>query len=235
MQRGGRDFGEVVILATGHRSVRGEMLGTGGDAGGVAKVIALETADACLRQLHAQIRVLAGAFRDPSPALVTRDVDHRREGPVDAECGGLERRRAGGAFGKVGIERAGLGDRQRIGGAQAVNDVTREDQRDLEPGRERRILRGLGTGIADTVEEHADLPGLDPRDLFGGTAGRETGVERHADRADLIGEATELARFLSGRHLGDQALDPVALRERRGRAERQASNGRAAGQQLTAV
>ena len=89
VQRCGRYFGEVVILAPGNRSVRGEMLGTGSDARGVAKIVALESANACFGQFHAKIRILARAFRDTTPALIARDVDHRREGPVDAERRGL--------------------------------------------------------------------------------------------------------------------------------------------------
>ena len=114
-------------------------------------------------------------------------------------------------------------------------DVAGEDQGNLQAGRERGVLRRLGTGIADTVEEHADLPGLDPSKLLRRATGRKAWVEGDADRADLIREATELTRLFGGRHLGDQGLDPVALRKHGGRAERQAGDGRAAGQHLATV
>jgi hypothetical protein len=74
--------------------------------------------------------------------------------------------------------------------AVVSDDVAREDQRDLKAGRECGVLRGLGPSIADAVEEHADLPRLDPRNLFCRTACGKAGVKGDPDRANLIREAT---------------------------------------------
>ncbi len=78
-------------------------------------------------------RILAAAFDAASPALVAGDVDHRREGPVDAGAGRLERRRCGGAPRQLGLEARDFGQRHGEDGAVAVDDVGGEDQRDLHP------------------------------------------------------------------------------------------------------
>ena len=97
------------------------------------EVRALEALHARGREQLAEQHVLAAAFDTAAPALVARDVDHRREGPVDAGARCFERRGFGGASRKIRLEARNLGERHREDGAMAVDDVGGEDQRDLQP------------------------------------------------------------------------------------------------------
>ena len=50
------------------------------------EVAALEALHASSGEQAAEQRVLAATFDAAAPALVASDVDHRREGPVDARA-----------------------------------------------------------------------------------------------------------------------------------------------------
>ena len=57
-----------------------------------SQIVTLEAANPRRREQAPQQDVLARAFDPAAPTLVARDVDHRREGPVDARPRGLEGR-----------------------------------------------------------------------------------------------------------------------------------------------
>ena len=135
------------------------MLGGGGEAGEGG---ALEAADLGLGEAGADVGVLAGALGDAAPARVAGDVEHRREGEVEAGGGGLFGGEAGGLLPERRVEGAGLGERDREDGAEAVDDVEAEEERDAEAG----LLDGEALGVADRlaapeVEEAADPAGAD--------------------------------------------------------------------------
>ncbi|MCH7863157.1 MAG: PTS sugar transporter subunit IIA [Proteobacteria bacterium] len=58
----------------------------------------------------------------------------------------------------MGVEGAGLGDGQRIGGAQPVDHVAREDLLARLEQREAQASTGIGHGVA---VPHAVVEGLD--------------------------------------------------------------------------
>ena len=104
-----------------------------------------------------------------------------------------------------GIEGAGLGERDREDGAEAVDDVEREEERDAEAG----LLDGDPLGVAyrlaaPEVEEAADAAGAD----VGVDVGRDDG----AGDGIVGGEDRELAELLGKGHPGDERLRPARAR-----------------------
>src|SRR6202020_2864362 len=77
-----RDLGVVVVTATAGRTISREMLRPGQNA--LRSEVALETPHMRGRNGGSQVRILAGAFDNASPARVAGDIDHRSEGPLDA-------------------------------------------------------------------------------------------------------------------------------------------------------
>ena len=109
------------------------MLDAGEHVLGRLEVVALEALDPRGGEQPPEQHVLAAALDTAAPALVARDVDHRREGPVDARARRFERCRLRGAPREVGLEARDFGERHREDRAMAVDDVGGEDQRDLQP------------------------------------------------------------------------------------------------------
>ena len=158
-ERAVRDVDGGVVAARGAGAVGGEMLGRGGEAG---EAVALEAAHLGLGEAGGDEGVLARALGDPAPARVAGDVEHRREGEVEAGGGGLPGGEAGGLLPERGVEGAGLGEGDREDGAEAVQDVEAEEERDAEAG----LLDGEALGRAHRlpapeVEEAADPAGAD--------------------------------------------------------------------------
>ena len=67
------------------------MLGTRDELVGRAVVASLNRLDARGREHRVQIRILTGAFGDPAPARLVRDVDHRGVGLLEPDDGRLAR------------------------------------------------------------------------------------------------------------------------------------------------
>ena len=65
------------------------MLGGGHERAGPQHVAALVAAHLRHGHARAEIGVFARAFDDAAPARIARDVDHGREGPVQARRGGF--------------------------------------------------------------------------------------------------------------------------------------------------
>ncbi len=187
--------------------------------------LALETAHARRRHQLTEMWILSRTFHDAPPPRIARDVDHRREGPVDAVRARFHGGDARGVAHAGGVEARRFGERHGKDGAPAVDDVLREEQRDVQP----RLLDGDALHLASRrrspeVEKGADAsiayllvspagcarPGLIP-------LGRGHGelphllVERHA-REQRIDESLGAARprRLGGcghRREGDQQRD----------------------------
>src|SRR5207249_4468204 len=97
-----------------------------------AVVSALESAHTRARQQRSEIRILARAFRDSAPARVARNINHRRESPVNA---GRPRFRCGyarGAFYCRRVPTRGFTKRYWKDGAITVNDIEAKDEWNLQ-------------------------------------------------------------------------------------------------------
>ena len=108
------------------------MLGAGDDAVRLAEAAALEAADLSGGHGGAQERILPGALDNPAPPGISGDVDHWREGPMDADRARLPSRHRLTLLDDPHIPGGGHGDRDREDGPQPVNDVEAEQQRDAE-------------------------------------------------------------------------------------------------------
>ena len=123
----------VVVTSPERGAVPREVLGPGDDAVGSAEPLALEATHLRDRHGRTQERVLAGALDDPAPSWVAGDVDHRREGPVDADRARLPRGDRLAAGDRVRVPRRRQRDRHRQDRPQPVDDVEREQRRDAVP------------------------------------------------------------------------------------------------------
>ena len=205
---GRRDVGRVVVAPAGGGAVAGEMLDPGREPAGVQPL------DARRREHAGEIRVLAGALDDAAPARIARDVGHRRVGPLHADIGGLAGRRFRRHPGERRVEGRGLGERHREDGAEAVQHVEAEDQRDAEPRLPRQPLRGgdvLGVVEIDPGADAALAHHLGPV---------ERTVRDEIELADLLGERH------AGKELLDLAVDLAGRQCSRRKRERKRRRGR---------
>ena len=99
---------------------------------GAPIVVSLEALHARSGHLAAEEWIFAGALDHASPAGVAGDVHHRREGPVDADS----RCFIGGSGLNLAIQvkipGCGLRDRHRKDGAEAVDHVEADEQRNVQ-------------------------------------------------------------------------------------------------------
>src|SRR5437868_7842316 len=95
-------------------------------------VCALESAHVRGGVEAAEPRVLAKALGDAAPARVAAEIHHRREGPVIAAGGGFARGNPLGAFEEFRFPRARLRERDGENGAETVDRIVSENQRNTE-------------------------------------------------------------------------------------------------------
>ena len=100
-----------------------------------------------LGEAASEIDVLAEALGNASPARVPRDVDHRGEGPVHAGTGRLSGCDPCAFLHQPGIPGRGLAQRQRHDGAEAVDDVAADQQRDAQAA----LLDGDALQLVDRI------------------------------------------------------------------------------------
>ena len=144
----------VVVEPAFSAAISREMLDAGEHAFARPKVIALKALDSRSGEQLSEEHVLAAALDPAAPALVARDVDHRRKGPVDARSGRFESGRRGGSPRQVRFEAGDFGERDREDRAMAMDDVRGEDQRNLEPRfLDRRGLQDARHPRAIAVED----------------------------------------------------------------------------------
>ena len=165
------DVGLFVVAATGCCAVAGEVLDAGHDVVGGCEVVALEAFDLGFRHARAEEGIFAGSFHHAAPARVSRDVDHGSKGPLDAGGAGF----AGGhglrLFGYCRVPTGGHGDGDGIDGAEAVDDVEAEEERNVEAALlDRGVLEAIDFGGVGDEEEgaHISVARLD----VGGRIGR---------------------------------------------------------------
>ena len=170
-QLGVREVHLVVVAAAERPAVPREVLGPGDHALGRPEPLALEAAHLGGADGRAEERVLACALDDAAPARVARDVDHRREGPVDADRPGLPGGDGLPALDDVRVPRRRHRDRHREDRAQAVDHVEAEQRRDAVPvALDRQPLEPVGLGRVGDEQQRPDLAaregGLDQRGLL---------------------------------------------------------------------
>jgi hypothetical protein len=140
------DVGLAGVPATLGLGVAGEVLGGGQDRGRVGEPAALVPADHRGAQLADQVRVLAERLVHPAPAQVPRDAQQRREGPVDAGGGNLDRGDPGDPLDQTGVPGRGhrqLGGEDRGAGPEAVpvDAVLGHQQGNGQPGLRGQVHR----------------------------------------------------------------------------------------------
>src|SRR5512145_985909 len=108
------------------------VFGTSGDAARSPEPLSLEAAHHRGTEGTREVRVLATALRDPAPARIPTDVDHRSEGPVVAVRRGLGGSHRRPLLDQLRVERRCESQRDRQHRPVAVDDVPTEDQRDPE-------------------------------------------------------------------------------------------------------
>jgi hypothetical protein len=196
-----RDIGPGVVAAALGSAVGAEVLGRGHDRVGRGQVAALEPADLRCRERAAEERVFARALDDPAPAGVAGDVDHRREGPVEACRARLSRGDARGALRVRRVPRGGHRQRNREDRAVAVDHVHAEQQRNAEPAfLDRDALQLAQRPGPGDVEVRADFAAADPLELVR----PEPRIERALAAAHAL---DQLADLFGGGHPREQRLE----------------------------
>ncbi len=203
-----KPFGDIRrgVFAPGEGgAISAEMLGRGGDGAGAGQPLGqagpLKTAHLGFREFRANPRVFARPLGDPPPARVARDIEHRREGHIDAVGGCLDRRLAGAAFPQRGVERSRLGERDREDGFVPMQGIEADQKRDAEPCLfHRDFLNGMHLPRSPDVKEAADPPGANALDHAAGQdrPGDSLARRRHSELADL----------LLNRHRREERVDP---------------------------
>ena len=200
----------VVVTPAERGAVPREVLGPGDDAVGSAEPLALEAPHLGDRHRRAEVRVLAGALDDAAPARVAGDVDHRREGPVDADRPRLPRGDRLAAGDGVRVPRGRHRDRHRQDRPEPVDDVEREQRRDAVPvAVDDEPLEAVDLGGVGDEQQGPELAarhrGLGPGRLVRvGEVARRVGLGEPAEVEVL----RQLAGLLLRRHRREQLLDP---------------------------
>ena len=127
------NLGGVVIASALRSAVTNVVFEAGDDAIRRGDIGALETAHGGGGVESTQPRIFTEAFRNAAPARIAREVDHRREGPIDADGRGFPRRNCLRFLKQVRFPRARQGQRNGKDGAETVDGIVSEDQRDAEP------------------------------------------------------------------------------------------------------
>ena len=190
--------------------------------GGVGEVLALESPHPRGGHRRAEEGVLAGALHHPAPAGVASDIDHRREGPVDAVGRGFDGADPRGRFDGRRVEARRFGQGDREDGAPAVDHVIAEEQRDVQP----RLFHGdplhpAGGRGAPEVEERSDAPVA--HQAVASTRRPGTGLVPLGRRHD------QLADLLLQRHEREERVGDARTARRSGGGLRLGGRGTAAG------
>lgn len=127
-----RHIDRVVIAPRLGCTVCGEMLRAGEDRVRRRDVLSLKAAHVRDGHRRAEIRIFAGAFGNAAPPWIAGDVDHRSERPSNAAGAGLARGDSRRQLGRTRIPRAGDPQRDREDRPETVDDIVREEQRDLQ-------------------------------------------------------------------------------------------------------
>ncbi len=189
---------DLIIVSPAQRgAIASEMLGAGDDVARTAEIGALEAAN--LRGSHRgpEIGILAGTFDNAAPTRIARDVDHRRERPMQADSTRLGRGDRLAILGDLGVPTRSDGNRHGHDRAQPVDHVKAEQERDLEAGLlDRDMLQSVELDRIVHEQER--------------TGARRGHLVRHALRLSRRRREVEILRnlpgLLLGRHLRDQGI-----------------------------
>lgn len=153
----------VVVAAAFGRAVQGEVLDRRHDAVRGGQIGALVGTDHHAGQQRGQVGVFAEAFRDPPPARVAGDVDHRREAHVEPVGAGFEGGDPRAAGDHLGVPAGGQAEADGKDGAVPVGHVVGMEQRDLQAAMADLVLHGANVRAGHGIEYGADLAGADIR------------------------------------------------------------------------
>ncbi|MNV61545.1 hypothetical protein D3C71_1540550 [compost metagenome] len=186
------------------------MLRGGQQRVGRAQVRALEAAHAGGGETAAQHHVFTGAFGATAPALVTGDVHRWRIGPVQAGRGGFHRSGARRALGQVRLEAGRFAQRDREHRAHAVDHVGGQDHRNAQTALfQRHLLDAAARFHAHAVEQRSHLALAHLLQHLVGVEHVGLRIHVRGERADHVGEHTQLADFFFDGHLGNEGFDTI--------------------------
>src|SRR5271169_749211 len=120
-----RNIGRVVVATTVCCSVTCEVLNADDDGVG-AELLALKSSDLCTGHGGAEVRVLARAFNNATPASITRDIDHRRERPLNASRARVLTSETLCLFFDAGVPRRSHRERNRECSPKSVDHIETE-------------------------------------------------------------------------------------------------------------
>ena len=162
------NFHRVVLPAAFGRSIADKMFGAGNGAVRRIEVLALIAEHVGPRHGRDQIRILARTFRHPSPARVSRNIDHRRKHPADSACGRFAGGHSRSPLDEFRIPRSCKSERDREFGAIPVYNVQTINERDLQPRFfHRNVLKSVRFARCGDVKQRTDLALLDHVVVFG--------------------------------------------------------------------
>ena len=157
----------VVVSAAVRCAVPGKMLDTGGNLSPADMLPVLSLVAPHHGRCHqaVEIGVFSGGFHHSAPAGIPHQIDHRREGDVDAGGGGFPGGNGRTFLGHVRIEGAALGQGDGEHCAVAVDDVRHEQHGDMMGMVFHVELLNLGDLLCSderqTASRHPDVLGAD--------------------------------------------------------------------------
>ncbi len=134
-----RHIGGVVVAPAVRCAVTGKVLHAGQHTAR-SEMRTLESEYLRARHGSAEVRIFTRAFHDPAPARVTRNIDHRRESPVDARGPRVLRRQMLRPFLHRGIPRRSHRQRDRKDRAVPVNNIESEKNGNVQAGLVHREM-----------------------------------------------------------------------------------------------
>src|SRR5437763_5903381 len=154
-----RDVGRVIVAATLGRAIPGKMFHARQNVIRTAERIALKAAHLGLSHARTEVRIFAGAFHDPPPPRISRDVHHRREGPSNANRTGLSRRHALCMLRYGRIPRRSERERDGIDRAKTMNHVEAKDKWNMQASLfDRNMLKPVDLDRICNKKKRARLP-----------------------------------------------------------------------------
>mmetsp|Transcript_77448 Transcript_77448/g.121941 ORF Transcript_77448/g.121941 Transcript_77448/m.121941 type:complete len:359 (-) Transcript_77448:2-1078(-) len=204
-QCGVRELHEVVLHACGDSAIGGKMFGSGQQAILSCQFLTLEALHARHGKLLTQKDILPGAFSHPTPSLVSGNVHHGSEGPVDPGAGGLQRRGAGRALRQEGLPAAGFGQGNGEDRPHAVDHVASIDQRYTQACFLQCNSLGFSTLLdPNPVEDGAHSAQADLLHHFIGLSMVDLRIDVRIAGPDSVRQNGQLPRFLFQSHLTDE-------------------------------
>jgi hypothetical protein len=134
------------------------VLGACRDGAWCIEIRALETLDHRRTETRTEVGVFTQRLRDPTPARVPGDIDHRSKGPVDTVGGSFGRTNRSAAAYELRIPARGLPEGNGEYGLEAVDDVPSDKQRDAKATfLDGKALQFVDDPQIDLIEHRTDF------------------------------------------------------------------------------